>query len=47
MRTSQPISIELDTNHPWVKGIKFCLNEGVYLQKGDIHKNAYELGEII
>jgi hypothetical protein len=40
-RTSRPISIKLDTNHPWVKGISNCSNKGPCpLQSGDNHKNA-------
>ena len=40
-RTSRPISIKLDTNHPGVKGIQVCSNEGPGpLSKGDNHKNA-------
>jgi hypothetical protein len=40
-RTNRPISIQLDTNHPWVKGISNCSNKGPGpLQRGDNHKNA-------
>jgi hypothetical protein len=40
-RTSEPISIKLGTNHPYVKGIQNCTNKGPgTLQKGDNHKNA-------
>jgi hypothetical protein len=40
-RTSRPISIKLDANHPWVNGILNCTNEGPGpLQRGDNHKNA-------
>jgi hypothetical protein len=40
-RTSWPISIKLDINHPWVKGILNCSNEGSGpLQRGDNLKNA-------
>jgi hypothetical protein len=39
-RTSRPISIKLDTNHPWVKGILNCSNKGPGpLQRGDNHEN--------
>jgi hypothetical protein len=27
-RTRKPISIKLGTNHPWVKGIQNCTNQG-------------------
>jgi hypothetical protein len=36
-RISRPISIKLDANHPWVKGI---LNGPGPLQRGDNHKNT-------
>jgi hypothetical protein len=40
-RTSRPISIKLDINHPWVKGILNCANKGSdSLQRGNNHKNA-------
>jgi hypothetical protein len=40
-RTSRPISIKRDANHPWVKRIKSCPNEGPdFHPKGDNHKNA-------
>jgi hypothetical protein len=40
-RTSRPISIRLGINHPWVKGILNCSNEGPCpLQRGDNLKNA-------
>jgi hypothetical protein len=40
-RGSEPISIKLGTNHPWVKGIQNFTNEGPGpLQRGDNHKNA-------
>jgi hypothetical protein len=40
-KTRRSISIKLDKNHPWVKGILNCINkEPVPLQKGDNHKNA-------
>jgi hypothetical protein len=39
-RTSRPISIKLDTNLPWMKGILNCLNKGPgLLQRGDNYKN--------
>jgi hypothetical protein len=39
-RTSRPISIKLDINHPWVKGNLNCSNKGPgSLQRGDNHKN--------
>jgi hypothetical protein len=34
-RTSRPISMILDTNHAWVKGILNCSNKGP-----DPHKSA-------
>jgi hypothetical protein len=40
-RTSRSISIKLGTNHPWVKGILNCSNEGPSpLQMEDNHKNG-------
>jgi hypothetical protein len=40
-RTSKPISMKLDTNHPWVKEILICPNEGPSpLQREDNHKNV-------
>jgi hypothetical protein len=40
-RPSRPISIKLDSNHPWVKGILNCSNKGPGpIQRGDNHKNA-------
>jgi hypothetical protein len=40
-RTSRSISINLGTNHPWVKGIFNCSNKGPCpLQRGDNHKNG-------
>jgi hypothetical protein len=40
-RTNWSISIKLDTNHPWVKGILNCSNrEPGILGRGDNHKNA-------
>jgi hypothetical protein len=40
-RTSRPISIKLGINHPWVKGMLNCSNEGPGpLQRGDNYKNA-------
>jgi hypothetical protein len=39
-RTSRPISIKLDTNHPWIKGILNCSYKGPGLQRGDYHKNT-------
>jgi hypothetical protein len=40
-RTSTPISIKLDANHPWVKGTLNYTNKGPDpLQRGDNHKNA-------
>jgi tRNA splicing ligase len=42
-RTSRPISIKLDTNHAWVKGILNCSNKGPDpLQRGDNHKNEVD-----
>jgi hypothetical protein len=44
-RTSKPISMKLGTNHPSVKGIQECTNEGPdRLQRGDYHKNAKMMG---
>jgi hypothetical protein len=38
-RTNGPISTRLDTNHPWVKGIKICSTEGDSpSQRGDNSK---------
>jgi hypothetical protein len=43
-RTSRTISIKLDINHHWVKGILNCSNKGPCpLLRGDNHKNA-EMG---
>jgi hypothetical protein len=40
-RTSGPIPVKLDINHPWVKGILNCSNKGPSpLQRGDNHKNG-------
>jgi hypothetical protein len=40
-RTSRPISIKFDIDHPWVKGILNCSNKGPGpLQRGDNLKNA-------
>jgi hypothetical protein len=40
-RTTGPNSIKLGTNHPWVKGIQVCSNEGPGLfQRGDNYKNV-------
>jgi hypothetical protein len=40
-RTSRPISIKLDTNHPWVNEILYYTNKGSGpLQRGDNHKNS-------
>jgi hypothetical protein len=40
-RTSWSISIKLGTNHPWVKAILNCTNQGPgSLQRGDDYKNA-------
>jgi hypothetical protein len=40
-RISRSISIKLGTNHPSVKGIQNCSNQGPGpLQRGDNHKNA-------
>jgi hypothetical protein len=40
-RTSTPISIKLNANHPWVKGILNCTDNGPDpLQRGDNHKNT-------
>jgi hypothetical protein len=39
--TSRPISIKLGINHPWVKGILNCSNEGPGpLQREYNYKNA-------
>jgi hypothetical protein len=39
-RTSRPVSIKLDANHSWAKGILNCTNKVPGpLQKGDNHKN--------
>jgi hypothetical protein len=35
-RTRRPISIEIDTNHPWVKGIQNCTKKGQVHFKGKI-----------
>jgi hypothetical protein len=37
-RTSRPISMKLDINHPWVKGILNCSLKGQVLFKGEIKK---------
>jgi hypothetical protein len=40
-RSSRPISMKLDTNYAWVKGILNCSNKGPGpVQKGNNHKNA-------
>jgi hypothetical protein len=40
-RTSRSISMILDTNHAWVKGILNCSNKGPdSLQRGDNYKIA-------
>jgi hypothetical protein len=40
-RTSKAISIKLDINHPQVKGIQNCTNQGAgSSQTGDNHKNT-------
>jgi hypothetical protein len=40
-RSSRPIIIKLGTNHPYVKGIQNCTNQGLGpMQRGDNHKNA-------
>jgi hypothetical protein len=40
-RTSKPISIKLGTNHPLVKGIQNCTNQGPGpFQRGDNHNYA-------
>jgi hypothetical protein len=40
-RTSRSISMKLDTNYAWVKGILNCPNKGPGpLQRGDNYKNA-------
>jgi hypothetical protein len=39
--SSWSISLKLGTNHPWVKTIKTCLNEGPGpCPREDNHKNA-------
>ena len=43
-RTAGPISTKLGTNHPWVKSIQICSNEGPRpIQRGD----NYEIGKYI
>jgi hypothetical protein len=40
-RTSRPISIKLDTNHPWVKGILNCSNKMPgSLERGDTYEKC-------
>jgi hypothetical protein len=40
-RTSKPISIKLSINHPCIKGILNCSNNGPdAFQRGDNYKNA-------
>jgi hypothetical protein len=39
-RISRPISINLGTNHHWVRGIINCTNKRSFLQRGDNHKTA-------
>jgi hypothetical protein len=40
-RTSRPISIKLDTNHPWIKGILNCSNKGPgSLERGDNYQKC-------
>jgi hypothetical protein len=40
-RTSRSIWIKRDTNHPWVKKIQNCSNQGPDpLQRGDNNKTA-------
>jgi hypothetical protein len=40
-KTSQPISIQLCTNPPWVKGIQVCSDKWAgHHQRGDNHNNA-------
>jgi hypothetical protein len=40
-KTSRPFSINLGTNHPWIKGISNYSNKVPGpLQSGDNHKNA-------
>jgi hypothetical protein len=47
-RTSRPISIKFDTNHPWVKRIKDCSKEGPgSFPRGDNHRNAKISGIIL
>jgi hypothetical protein len=44
-RTRSPISIKLDTNHPWVKGVLKCSNKVPDpLQRGDNHKICQKWG---
>jgi hypothetical protein len=46
-RTTGPILTRLSTNHPWVKRIQVCSNEGPGpLQRGDNHKKV-KLGGVI
>jgi hypothetical protein len=40
-RTSWPISIKINTNHPWMKGIVNCSNKVLGpLQRGENQKNV-------
>jgi hypothetical protein len=46
--TSRQISIKLDRNHPWVKGILNLTNKGPGpLQRGDNPENEKKIGEVI
>jgi hypothetical protein len=46
-RTSKPISIKLDANHPCIKGIQVYTNKGPdTFQRGDICKNRVGSFEI-
>jgi hypothetical protein len=42
--TSRPISIKLGTNHPYVKGIQNCTNQGQVLFKGEIITKMQKMG---
>ena len=40
-RTAEPISTQLSINHPWVKGIQVCSNQGPHpFRKGSITKKC-------
>jgi hypothetical protein len=46
-RTSRPNSIILNTNHPWVKRIKFVQIKGHVLFKGEIITKMKKWGGVI